>query len=122
MERLFNSNGVATKPSKKDLEEDVEYFSIGTEGDPRIIKLAKGVPRECKQRYLDLFKEYMDVFPWPYDDLNTFYLGVIQHEIPLKDGVKPYKQKLRKINSLFLPSIEKEVNKLLWAKIIVSLR
>jgi len=62
LERLFNSNDVATKPTKQELEEDVEDYNIGTEGDPRIIKLAKGVPREYKKRYLNLFKEYMDVF------------------------------------------------------------
>eukprot|EP00253_Pinus_taeda_P021433 PITA_21433 len=44
------------------------------------------------------------------------------HKIPLKEGIKPFKQKLRQINPLLLPSIEKEVKKLLGDKIIVPLR
>ena len=59
----------------------------------------------------------MDVFAWSYDDLETFDTTIIQHKIPLKIGMKPYKQKLRKISLL----IKKEVRKLLQAKIIVPL-
>lgn len=39
----------------------------------------------------------------------------------MKEGIKPYKQKLRQINPILLPSIENEVKKLLDAKIIVPL-
>ena len=46
----------------------------------------------------------------------------MQHKIPLKGDAKPHKQKLRQINPLLLPSIEKEIKKLLKAKIIVPLR
>ena len=62
------------------------------------------------------------MFSWSYDYLKTFDTSVIQHKIPLKTGVKPYKQNLEKINPLLLPSIEKEVKKLLQANIIVPLR
>ena len=47
---------------------------------------------------------------------------VIQHTIPIKEDVKPLKHKLRKINPLLLPLIEREVKKLFEAKSIVALR
>jgi hypothetical protein len=47
---------------------------------------------------------------------------VIQHVIPIKEDHKPFKQKLRRINPLLFPLIEKEIKKLFEAKIIVSLR
>jgi len=122
LERLFNSNDVVAKPIEQEIEVQVVDCNIGSEKDPQIIKLAKGVPHKYKQRYLDLLKNYMDVFAWSYDDLKTFDTSIIQHKIPLKGGVKPYKQKLRQINPLLLPSIGKEVRRLLYAKIIVSLR
>ena len=50
LERLFNSNYVASKPTEQEFEEEVEDCNIVTEEDPRVIKLAKGVPREEKQR------------------------------------------------------------------------
>ena len=42
--------------------------------------------------------------------------------MPLKPNVKPFRQKLRRINHDLFPIIEKEVKKLLDAKIIVPLR
>ena len=62
------------------------------------------------------------MFAWSYQDLKTFDINIMQHKIPLREYAKPYKQKLRQINSLLLPSIEKEIKKLLQAKIIVPLR
>jgi hypothetical protein len=44
-----------------------------------------------------------------------------QHTIPIKEDLKSFKQKLRRINPLLLPLIEKEAKKLFDAKIIVSL-
>jgi hypothetical protein len=65
---------------------------------------------------------FPDVFSWSYEDLKVYDTKVIQHVIPIKDDHKPFKQKLRRINPLLLPLIEKEVRKLFDAKIIVSLR
>jgi len=70
---------------------------------------------------VDIFKKYVDIFEWSYEDLKTYDTSIIQHKIPSKSGIKPYKQKLRQINPLLLPSIEKEVKKLLKTKIIVPL-
>eukprot|EP00253_Pinus_taeda_P033457 PITA_33457 len=87
-----------------------------------MIKLSKGIPLQYRQRYLNLFKIYKDIFSWSYEDLKAFDTNIIHHKIPLKSGIKPCKQKLRKINPLLLPSIEEEVRKMLHAKIIVPLR
>jgi hypothetical protein len=67
-------------------------------------------------------KDFLDVFPWSYEDLKVYDTKVIQHLISIKDDQKPFKQKLRRINPLLFPLIEKEVRKLLDAKIIMSLR
>jgi hypothetical protein len=40
---------------------------------------------------------------------------VIEHKIPLKEEAKPFRQKLRQINPMLLPVMEKEVKKLLDA-------
>ena len=62
------------------------------------------------------------MFAWSYKDLKTFDISIMQQKIPLKEDVKPHKQKLRQINPLLLPSIEKAIKKLLKEKIIVPLR
>jgi hypothetical protein len=62
------------------------------------------------------------VFAWTYKDLKTYDTSVIEHKIPLKEEAKPFRQKLRQINPMLLPVMEKEVKKLLDAQIIVPLR
>eukprot|EP00253_Pinus_taeda_P033660 PITA_33660 len=55
-------------------------------------------------------------------DMKTYEKNIIQHKIPLEKDTIPFKQKLRPIHLLLLPLIEKEMKKLLAAKIIVPLR
>ena len=103
-------------------DDEVEECNIGTEEDPKVIKISKSLTQESKEKYIKLAKEFYYVFAWTYDDLKVYDLDVIKHTIPVKKNAKPFKQKLTIMNSLLLPLIEKEVKKLFDAKIIVSLR
>ena len=60
--------------------------------------------------YASLFKEYLDVFAWKYEDLKTYDISIFKHRIPLKLDTKPVKQKLRQVNPMLLSIIEKEVS------------
>ena len=53
---------------------------------------------------------------------KTYDTNIIQYRIPLEKDTIPFKQKLRPISPLILPVIEKEIHKLLKAKIIIPLR
>ena len=119
---MFDNNGVAKIPGVKPNNEDVEDVSIGIEQDPKIVKISRKLPQEAKERYIQLLKKYFDVFAWSYKDLKVYDTSVIRHPIPLKENEKPFRQKLRRVNPLFLPLIEKEIKKLFYVKIIVSLR
>ena len=107
LERLFNKDDIPLQPNKVVEENQVEDLNLGTYSDPKIVKLSKRVPEEYKEKYLKLFQSYKDVFSWSYQDLKTFDVNIMQHKIPLREDAKPYKQKLRQINPLLLPSIEK---------------
>jgi hypothetical protein len=102
--------------------EEVEDYNIGSNENPKLVKLSKYLPIEQKKQYAKFLKEYKDVFSWSYEDLKTYDTSIIEHKIPLKSSVKPFKQKLRQINPILLIVIEREVKKLLDAKIIVPLR
>ena len=65
-------------------------------------------------------KKYTDVFSWSYEDLKEYDTSIIQHTIPIRPGEKPFRQKLRRINPLLFPLIEKELRKLFNEKIIVK--
>jgi hypothetical protein len=113
---------VARSPKLTANDGYVEDGNIGTREDPNIIKLSKTLSPEVKQRYINLMKEFPDIFASGYEDLKVYDTKVIQHVIPIKEDHKPFKEKLRRINPLLFPLIEKEIKKLFEAKIIVSLR
>jgi ribonuclease HI len=122
LEDLFDFNDVAKKPKIEASGKEVEECNIGTEEKPKMIKLSKSLPPEKKHKYIELFKEYVDVFAWGYEDLKSYDTSIIQHQIPIKEEHKPFRQKLRRINPKLLPLIEKEIKKMYDAKIIVPLR
>jgi hypothetical protein len=51
--------------------------------------------------------------------LKTFDTDIIQHKIPLKVGSKPFRKKIRKFNPLLMSIIEKELKRMLDAKIFI---
>jgi hypothetical protein len=122
LERLFDQDDIPLKSTLRPHPEEVEDCNIGTKEDPKLVKISKYLPTQMKNKYVKLLKKYKDVFAWSYDDLKTYDTSVIEHKIPLKHGIKPFRKKLRQINPILLPVIEREFKKLLDAKIIVPLR
>jgi hypothetical protein len=122
LERLFDSNDVAVKLQSAETESDVFKFNVASEKDPRHVNLASHLSHKQKEDYGKLLKEFSDIFAWQYDDLKTFDTEVIQHKIPLNRDTKPFRQKLRSFNPLLLPMMEREIKKLLDARIIIPLR
>jgi hypothetical protein len=78
-----------------------------------------GCSQQEKTAFIKLFKEFKYVFAWTYDDLKTFDPNIIQHVIPMKPQTSPFRQKLRKMHPKLEPTVKKELNKLLNAKIIL---
>ena len=52
-------------------------------------------------------KEFSDVFAWSYEDLKAYDTSIIQHTILVKENETPFRQKLRRMNHLLFPLIEK---------------
>jgi ribonuclease HI len=107
LEDLFDFNDVAKKPKIEASGKEVEECNTGTEENPKMVKLSKSLPPEKKLKYIELFKEYVDVFSWGYEDSKYYDTSIIQHRILIKDEHKPLRQKLRRINPKLLPLIEK---------------
>jgi hypothetical protein len=64
----------------------------------------------------------MDVSSSKYEYLKTYDTNIIQHIIPLKLVTKNFWKKLRQVNYLLFPTIEKEVRKLVYAQIMIPLK
>ena len=62
LEDLFDSNDVAIKPKMEPLRSDIEECNIGTKENPKLIKISKTLPPTEKLKYINLFKEFQDIF------------------------------------------------------------
>jgi hypothetical protein len=87
LESLFDFNDVAKKTKIEASGKEVEDYNIGTEENPKVIKLSKSLPPKKKSKYIELFKEYIDVFTWGYEDLKSYDASIIQHQIPIKKNI-----------------------------------
>jgi hypothetical protein len=121
-EQLFDRNDVPVKPTVHPKDDIIEEYNVGTEKDPKYIKLSKNIHVDHRAEYFHLFKEYMDVFSWRYEDIKTYDTNIIQHRIPLKPRTNPFRDNPMQVNPLLFPTIDKEVRKLLYARIIIPLR
>jgi hypothetical protein len=122
LENLFDNNDVAIKMEEKEEDSEVFQYNVDSEQDPKYVNLASHLTEKQKADYSELLKEFDDIFAWQYDDLNTFNIEIIQHKIPLNKDTQPFRRKLRSFNPMLLPTMEKEIKKLLDAQIIIPLR
>ena len=122
LEDLFDFNDIPKKPQMEPPKADIEDYNIGIKENPKMVKLFKTLPPDKKLKYVELIKEFHDVFAWSYEDLKSYDISVIQHTIPLKENQKLFKQKLRRINPILLPLIEKEIKQMHDAGIIAPIK
>ena len=85
---------------------DYIEINIGSDKNPKLIKIGKGTSEKERNDLINLVKEYRDVFAFSYDELKAYREDVFQHTIPLKQEVrevKPFRQKLRQVNPKLAP-------------------
>ena len=77
---------------------DYMEINIGTDKDPKLIKIGKGTSKKERNSLINLIKEYRDVLAFSYDELKAYREDVFQHTIPLIEEAKesnPFRKKLR---------------------------
>ena len=82
---------MAKSPGVKPNSEDVQDVNIGTEKDPKVVKIPSKLSQEVKEKYIQLLKKNANVFAWSYEDLKVYDTYVIRHTIPLKENEKPFR-------------------------------
>jgi hypothetical protein len=100
LESSFSSSDVGNKEKHK--EEDSKRkvgetisLNIGTPDCPKNVKIGAQCTDKEKLKFTKLLHEFQDVFSWSYEDLRGFDPALIQHYIPIKEGIKPVRQKTK---------------------------
>jgi hypothetical protein len=122
LDRFFVINDVAINIKGSTKIFDVIECNLETKEDPKYVKLSSSLSKEQRPKYAKFLKDFIDVFSWKYEYLRTYDKSIIEHKIHLKEETKTFRQKLRQINPMLLPIMEKEVKKFLDAQVIIPLR
>ena len=125
LEGMFDLNNKFRRPTNVKMHSSsmkYERVNLGTEDEPKYVNLGKCSSPGERSKFISLFQQYKDVFAWNYEYIKTYDTRIIQHVIPIKAGVKPFQQPLRKMHPKLEPLIQNEVKKLLDAKIIFRVR
>jgi hypothetical protein len=127
LESSFSLSDVSNKEKHK--EEDSKRkvgetisLNIGTPECPKNVKIGAQCYDEEKLMFTKLLGEFQDVFSWSCEDLCGFDPALIQHDIPIKEGIKLVRKKQRPINPTIEATIRKELEKLLKAGIIFPIK
>jgi hypothetical protein len=87
-------------------------INIGTDSSPKYVNLGVDCTIEEVDQYVALFKEYIDVFAWTYDDSKAYDKTIFQHIIPLREETKSVKKKTRMMSPKLKHLVKVELDKL----------
>ena len=68
--------------------------NLGSEEDPKEVKIGALLHPEVKSRLIELLKEYMDIFATSYQDMPSLDTDIMEHYLSLNPECPPIKQKL----------------------------
>ena len=66
-------------------------INIGTDKDPKLIKIGKVTSKKERNNLIKLTKESRDVLAFSYDELKSYREDVFQNTIPLTKEAKEVK-------------------------------
>ena len=112
LESIFDNQDSYTSEVKDKNPEELEEVNLGTIEAPKKVYIGNKLSLEIRKSLIDLLRKYKHVFEWSYDDLKAYRKDLFQHVIPLKENVKPFKQKQRPINPTLAPKMQEEIMKL----------
>jgi hypothetical protein len=127
LESSFSSSDVGNKEKQKQEESkrkvgETISLNIGTPNCQNNVNIGSQCSDEEKLKFIELLHEFQDVFAWSYEDLRGFDPTLIQHAIPIKEGIKLVRKKQIPINPALEATIHKELEKILKAGIIFPVK
>ncbi|XP_049382921.1 uncharacterized protein LOC125847297 [Solanum stenotomum] len=81
---------------KKPNMDETEVVNLGDEEIVKETRVSIHLEAERKQELIELFKQYVDVFAWSYDDMPGLSTDIVSHKLPTDPTCLPVKQKTRK--------------------------
>jgi len=100
--------GSTTKMRAQDSLEEVD-LGDGTVKRPTYISTK--IPKEIKDRIVELLKEYKDCFTWDYNEMPGLSRKMVELKLPIRPGKKPVKQISKRFAPQILLKIKEEIER-----------
>src|SRR3954469_22026131 len=112
-ELLEELSRLMDKESKSMLppQEAIETINLGTEEEPKNIKIGATLNEDIKATLIKLLNEYAEIFAWSYRDMPGLDTDIVIHRLLLKEGCAPVRQKRRRVRPGMDNKIREEVLK-----------
>ncbi|PKI43824.1 hypothetical protein CRG98_035785 [Punica granatum] len=92
--------------------EPTEEINVGTEEEPRILKIGTGLDPTQRASMIEFLKDYQEVFAWSYADMPGLDPSIVKHFLPLDtERFPPKRQHLRRQCAGLLLLIKEEIIK-----------
>jgi hypothetical protein len=96
----------------------LEEIDIGDGKTPRPTFINKTLETDSRSEMIGLLKEYSDCFAWNYTEMPGLSREIVEHQLPIKSGFRPFKQRARTFRPDLLQRIKDEIHWLLEANFI----
>jgi hypothetical protein len=85
---------------------------VGNEEIKRELKIGTLITLKEREELIALLRDYVDVFAWSYEDMPGLDTDIVVHRVPLVEGCKLIKQKLRRTHPEVLIKVKAEIKKI----------
>src|SRR3954464_6429238 len=92
-------------------QEAIEIINLGTDEEPKNIKIGATLNEDVKTTLIKLLHEYAKIFAWSYRDMPGLDTDIVVHRLPLKEGCVPVRQNRRRVRPDMDIKIREEVLK-----------
>jgi hypothetical protein len=91
----------------------LEERDVGDGITPRLTFVNKNMSLEHNDAVIKLLRDYVDCFTWNYLEMSDLSRELVEHQLSIKYGFKPYKQLTQRFNLIIHDQVKEEVERLL---------
>ncbi|KAM1529738.1 hypothetical protein ACFX1Z_018909 [Malus domestica] len=85
--------------NRPQVKDPLEEINVGTADDPRSLFISALLPHTMKVKLPQLLHEFKDCFAWSYHEMPGFDRALVEHELRIKPGCKPFRQPPRRFST-----------------------
>ncbi|KAM1842497.1 hypothetical protein ACFX13_017180 [Malus domestica] len=85
--------------NRRQVKDPLEEINVGAADDPWPLFISALLPQPMKAELLALLEEFKDCFAWSYHEMPGLDRTLVEHELHIKRGCKPFRQPPRRFST-----------------------